>query len=241
MRTEPVSQVDSAPRRGGAAYWADLAFGRTLPALFFCVFLADQILVAVPLVQRLFQAHANVGDISSALNRSLSLVYFTMLVGIYVVRLPARRSDRRPAVLTIATIGTFSVMFTSFLPPTPRGTGAVIFSDVLITFGLAYAVWGLAYLRRSFSIIPEARRLVTGGPYALSRNPLYFGEGLATIGIVLPVFGPWQAGLLAIFLAAQATRIVLEERVLAAAFPDEYPAYRRRVPVLVPFPRVGRG
>ena len=37
-------------------------------------------------------------------------------------------------------------------------------------------VYGLLYLRRSLSIIPEARRLVTGGPYRFIRHPLYAGR-----------------------------------------------------------------
>ncbi|GAC1654307.1 MAG: hypothetical protein NVS9B1_05280 [Candidatus Dormibacteraceae bacterium] len=240
MRTEPITKVTSAPRRDRVAYWLDLLFGRTLPAVFFCVFLANQILVASGELTRLAHGHLAANDLFSALNRVLSLGYFTLLVGIYIVRLPAKRSDRRPLVVAVATIGTFSVLLTSFLPKNPHGPIAVIVADGVITLGLGFAIWGLAYLRRSFSIIPEARRLVTGGPYALSRNPLYFGEGLATIGIVLPVFGPWQAGLLLIFLACQALRIRWEERVLAAAFPAEYPAYRRRVPILIPFLPGGR-
>ena len=38
------------------------------------------------------------------------------------------------------------------------------------------AVWGLLYLRKSFSIIPEARRVVSGGPYRFIRHPLYAAE-----------------------------------------------------------------
>jgi len=38
----------------------------------------------------------------------------------------------------------------------------------------------------------------------------------------------------ALFVALQYGRTIYEERALAAAYPDDYPAYARRVPRLVP-------
>jgi len=163
------------------------------------------------------------------------LTFFSMLVVMYVIRLPTKKADRRPLVILVSFVGTFGVVATSFLPGTPHGPLSVLLSDLLITAGMAWAVWGLAYLRRSFSIIPEARRLVTGGPFALSRNPLYLGEGIASIGVVLPTFGIWHALLLAVFVTSQLLRIYWEQKVLGEAFGSEYSAYLRRVPMLVPF------
>ena len=105
----------------------------------------------------------------------------------------------------------------------------------LVLVGLTYTVWALGYLRRSFSILPEARRLVTGGPYALSRHPLYLGEGLAAIALNLPTVSWPGAITLAFFLVAQYLRIRAEERVLERQFP-EYADYRRRVPRYLPDP-----
>jgi protein-S-isoprenylcysteine O-methyltransferase Ste14 len=217
------------------SYWADLLFGRTLPALFFGLFLVFQLIVVASASSRVISGKATADDYLALLNRVLRLAFFTMLVVMYVVRLPSQKADRRPLVILVSLIGTFAILATSYLPAVPRGPGAVLLSDILITFGMAWAVWGLAYLRRSFSIIPEARKLVTGGPYALSRNPLYFGEGIASVGVMLPVFGPWQALLLVIFIASQALRISWEQKVLLEAFGDEFRSYLRRVPVLVPF------
>jgi len=217
------------------SYWADLLFGRTLPALFFGLFLVFQLIVVASAGSRLLGGHATADDYLAFLNRVLRLAFFTMLIVMYVIRLPSRKADRRPLVILVSLIGTFAILATSYLPAVPRGPGAVLLSDLLITFGMAWAVWGLAYLRRSFSIIPEARQLVTGGPYALSRNPLYFGEGIASVGVMLPVFGPWQALLLLVFIASQALRISWEEKVLLDAFGEEYRGYLRRVPVLLPF------
>jgi protein-S-isoprenylcysteine O-methyltransferase Ste14 len=235
MRT--VSESNAAPpadpRRPG--YWADLVFGRALPALFFGLFIIVYGYGTIQTGAALGRSGVSVDDVLAFANRALRLAFFTMLVVMYVIRLPTKKADRRPLVVLISFVGTFCIVATSFLPANNHGPVAIAISDFLITIGMAWSVWGLAYLRRSFSIIPEARRLVTGGPFGLSRNPLYFGEGIASIGVVLPVFSIWHALLLAIFVASQLLRIRWEQRVLEEAFGDQFRDYLRRVPMLVPF------
>jgi protein-S-isoprenylcysteine O-methyltransferase Ste14 len=51
--------------------------------------------------------------------------------------------------------------------------GLNLLSAGLIVVGHLLAVYALAWLGRSFSIMAEARRLVTDGPYAVVRHPLY--------------------------------------------------------------------
>lgn len=234
MRTVP--EIDAAqPAAVRSPYWVDLLFGRTVPALFFGLFIVIYVIGTAQAAGRVTSAGATVDDYLAFANRVLRLAFFSMLVVMYVVRLPTKRADRRPFVILVSFIGTFCIVATSFLPSNPHGPVSVLVSDLLITAGMAWAVWGLAYLRRSFSIIPEARRLVTGGPFALSRNPLYLGEGVASIGVVLPGFSIWHALLLAVFVTSQLLRISWEQKILLDAFGDEYGAYLRRVPMLVPF------
>ena len=235
MRTVP--EIDAAastgPRRPG--YWYDILFGRTLPALFFGLFIVIYLVGTVQAAGALGREGAGLDDVLAFANRVLRLAFFTLLVFMYVTRLPTNRGDRRPFVILVSFIGTFVMVSSSFLPQSPHGPVAILVSDLLLTAGMAWAVWGLAYLRRSFSIIPEARRLVTGGPFGLSRNPLYLGEGIASIGVVLPGFTIWHLLLLAVFVTSQLFRIQWEQKVLLAAFGDEYRNYLHRVPMLVPF------
>jgi len=227
--------VQEAQRRSGA-YWRDLLFSRLLPALFFSIFLARQLIFVW-------------GDLGSARNAKddlyliqqlLALAYFTMLVVLYTTRLPKRGTDHRLAVVFIAFTGTFSAIGASFLPGGVRRDGLVLAGDILATLGLAYSVWGLAYLRRSFSIIPEARRLVTGGPYSLSRHPVYLGEIATAIGVNLATAG-WLGALAVVyFISCEILRMRWEEGVLERAFPDDYPGYLRRVPRYFPSPLRGR-
>jgi protein-S-isoprenylcysteine O-methyltransferase Ste14 len=225
-----ASEITPVARNG--AYWRDLVFGRVLPALFFSVFVADQLLQ----LWTGAQTAKSLTDYLFVARQMLALSYFTMLVVLYSTRLPQRGTDHRLAVIFIAFTGTFSAIGASFLPGGERREGLVLPADVLATLGLAYSVWGLAYLRRSFSIIPEARRLVTGGPYRLSRHPVYLGEITTAIGVNLATAG-WLGALAVVyFIAAEILRMRWEEGVLSRAFPADYPPYAARVPRFFPNP-----
>jgi protein-S-isoprenylcysteine O-methyltransferase Ste14 len=229
-----ATSVEDEVRTSGQ-YWRELVFSRLLPALFFSVFLARQLVLLWGGLHSIRQP----SDYLFVIQQMLALAYFTMLVVLYSTRLPARGTDHRLTVIFIAFTGTFSAIGASFLPGGVRREWLVLPADILATIGLAYSVWGLAYLRRSFSIIPEARRLVTGGPYALSRHPVYLGEIVGAIGINLATAGWLGALAVAYFIFCELLRMRWEERVLANAFPNEYPAYARRVPRYTPNPLKG--
>ena len=230
----PGVAEDVQQRAGG--YWRELVFSRLLPALFFSIFLARQLLFAWDGLRSIHHP----ADYLFVLQQLLALAYFTMLVVLYSTRLPKRGTDHRAAVVFIAFTGTFSAIAAPFLPGGGRREGLVLAADILATLGLAYSVWGLAYLRRSFSIIPEARRLVTGGPYSLSRHPVYLGEVVAAVGINLATAGWLGAFAVVYFISCELLRIRWEEGVLGRAFPDDYPGYARRVPRYFPNPLKAR-
>ncbi len=224
--------VEDDVSKGSPAYWRDLLFSRFLPAVFFSIFLVRQLLFVWDGLQSL----RTVDDYLFLVRQVLALAYFTMLVVLYSVRLPKRGTDQRLGVVFIAFTGTFSVILAGFLPGGGRRDWLVLPADIIGTIGLAYSVWGLAYLRRSFSIIPEARRLVTGGPYALSRHPVYLGEVVAAVGINLATAGWLGALAVVFFIICELLRIRWEEGVLSRTFPAEYPVYARRVPRYAPNP-----
>jgi protein-S-isoprenylcysteine O-methyltransferase Ste14 len=232
VRPERLPGAPAPAQKWTGRYWQELVFSRLLPALFFSVFLARYLLTTWDSIHSIRQPF----DYLFVLQQVLALAYFTMLVVLYSTRLPAGGTDHRLAVIFIAFTGTFSAIGASFLPGGSRHESLVIPGDILATIGLVYAVWGLAYLRRSFSIVPEARRLVTGGPYAFSRHPVYLGEIATAIGINLPTFGLFSALAVLYFVVCEVLRMRWEEGVLARAFPNEYPAYARRVPRYAPNP-----
>ena len=225
-----AAEIQKQPKT--SAYWRDLVFGRVLPALFFSVFVADQLVQ----LSSTFQAARTLGDWLFVLRQVLALAYFTMLVVLYSTRPPQKGTDHRLGVIFVAFTGTFSALLGTFLPGGSLREWLVLPGDIVATIGLAYSVWGLAYLRRSFSIIPEARRLVTGGPYSFSRHPVYLGEIATAIGVNLATAG-WPGALaVAYFIGAELLRMRWEEGVLARAFPSDYPAYAARVPRYFPIP-----
>jgi protein-S-isoprenylcysteine O-methyltransferase Ste14 len=90
--------------------------------------------------------------------------------------------------------------------------------------------WGLARLQlgESFSVDPEARKLVTRGLYSNIRHPVYLFGDLAYLGAFLALQF-WPALLVWLWMAiVDFRRAQREERVLAEAFGPEYLAYRSR-------------
>ncbi|HEY6325210.1 MAG TPA: isoprenylcysteine carboxylmethyltransferase family protein [Candidatus Cybelea sp.] len=108
---------------------------------------------------------------------------------------------------------------------------------ILCALGVAIAIWARVYLGRNWGppmSRKEAPELVTSGPYAYVRHPIYTGILLAMIGSALAESVLWLIPLAAsgaYFIYAART----EERTLEREFPGQYPAYRRRTKMLVPF------
>ena len=80
----------------------------------------------------------------------------------------------------------------------------------------------------------SSRALRASGPYRWVRHPVYLGQLIAAVGVVLGRFAWWNALLGAAFAAVQIGRAVLEERKLLRATPG-YAEYRARTWMLVPF------
>ncbi len=104
--------------------------------------------------------------------------------------------------------------------------------------GLLFTVWARLHLGRNWSgtvTIKEEHELVTSGPYALVRHPIYTGLLIAFLGSALAL-GDW-GGVLAFALAAAALwrKLRVEEGWMRQQFGDAYQAYSQRVAALVPF------
>jgi protein-S-isoprenylcysteine O-methyltransferase Ste14 len=107
------------------------------------------------------------------------------------------------------------------------------FVFVLMGLGAGAGTLVLLWLGKSFAIMPEARTLVTSGPYKYVRHPLYAAEIVIVLGMILQYQQPSSLLLGGIVIALQVARSVHEERVLLQAFP-EYEAYRARTRRFVP-------
>lgn len=109
---------------------------------------------------------------------------------------------------------------------------------VLTLVGLLFTVWARVYLGRNwsgmFATIKADHELITGGPYALVRHPIYSGLMLAFLGTALAM-GQWRGALAAaLALIAIIHRIIVEEGFMREQFGAAYDSYAKRVRALVP-------
>ncbi len=107
-------------------------------------------------------------------------------------------------------------------------------SSIMILASNILCVYVLRRLGRSFSIMAEARVLVTDGPYALIRHPLYVVEEIGVVGVFIQL-ASWPAAMLFMtHFVFQLQRMRNEERVLTRAFPRQYRTYAVRTARLIP-------
>ena len=161
------------------------------------------------------------------------VIFITVLLSFYVSRFRpiSKYSSWNPKIT--ALLGT---LFTYLLLLTPRAPADAFWdslSALLLLAGSTTAILVVANLGRSLSIMPEARKLVTTGPYRRIRHPLYLAEEIATIGFFLQ-FRSWQTlPILVVHFYFQIRRMDWEEAILAQAFPA-YAEYVQRTYRLFP-------
>ncbi|MDE2049880.1 MAG: isoprenylcysteine carboxylmethyltransferase family protein [Gammaproteobacteria bacterium] len=103
--------------------------------------------------------------------------------------------------------------------------------------GFGFAFWARVHIGRNWGMPMSLRQdheLVTSGPYAYVRHPIYTGIMLAMIGSALTLGVLWLL-LFALYFAYFILSARTEEKMMLAQFPDSYPAYRRRTKMLIPF------
>ena len=210
------------------------------PLIAWFVFCATQTLPSVvrqvALVKLVVQTDPSVLPASlvlSSVSRVITLVFFAVMVVMFAVRQVPQRTALGFYPRCTAVAGTFLGVGMLLLPPQELSSAVYLASLLLIISGTAFAICAGLVLGRSISILPEARRLVTWGPYALVRHPLYLGEIVAMVGVALQYLSAWAFVLLGLLCVFQLLRMKNEERVLFQVFP-EYGDYMARTARLVP-------
>lgn len=104
----------------------------------------------------------------------------------------------------------------------------------LIVLGLVPPVWAVILFRRERTELNPTSaanaKLVTGGPYRFTRNPMYLGLLIETLGIAVWV-GAWPmfAAPLALFVTSNWVHIPFEEAKMRRQFATDFDAYVRQV------------
>ena len=120
----------------------------------------------------------------------------------------------------------------------PRSEAVFWIGAAITAAGLAFAVWARRHIGRNWSAsvtVKAGHELVTSGPYALVRHPIYTGLLLGFTGWAIAT-GQWR-GVLAVLVAylSLLRKYRLEERWMRERFGPAYDDYARRVKALVPF------
>jgi protein-S-isoprenylcysteine O-methyltransferase len=124
--------------------------------------------------------------------------------------------------------------------PAPTRVITLLIGVLLYFPGLALWFWGRYTLGEMFNVssgfgaqLYADQRLITSGPYAIVRHPMYLGVVMAAWGALL-IYQTWATVYIAIAFLGLFLRARREEQALAAEFGADWEAYCRRVPAWIP-------
>ena len=134
------------------------------------------------------------------------------------------------AVMVVAMIVALLFGQSVFPPDTPIHETIEMVGVLLIFLGVIGRLWSTLYIGGR-----KSAEVVTGGPYSITRNPLYLFSSMAAAGV-----GAQMGSIVATIgfgaLCAVAFHIVIlrEEKFLKTAMGESYRAYLARVPRFFP-------
>ncbi len=118
--------------------------------------------------------------------------------------------------------------------PSFPGLPLALLGFALVALGFIPPVWALILFRHEGTEVNPTslanRKLVTGGPYRFTRNPMYLGLVIITLGIAFWV-GAWPmfAAPIAVFVTSNWVHIPFEEAKMRRQFATAFDDYVRRV------------
>ena len=105
-----------------------------------------------------------------------------------------------------------------------------------LAVGAALALIGLAVRAWAAGHIVKNDRLATTGPYAHTRNPLYFGSFLIAAGFAIAAHWSLLLVVVAFFALVYGPTIEKERANISTRFPEAYARWEQNVPAFVPRP-----
>ncbi len=134
--------------------------------------------------------------------------------GLVLVLLMTRKAAGKDASMGWRVLAWGSAL----LPLTLMGGGKRLIpiwaSGLAASLGLAFSLWALWTLRRSFGIAPADRGLIKGGPYQIMRHPAYAGELISVCAFILGSFFIVNAVILFVLIITLIIRIFQEESMI---------------------------
>jgi protein-S-isoprenylcysteine O-methyltransferase Ste14 len=118
--------------------------------------------------------------------------------------------------------------------------GMLILGSLLYFSGMCFLLWARLTLGKNYFVstgfgaqLFKGQQLVTTGPYAIVRHPMYVGLILSALGSLL-LYTTWTTVYFACFAPLMFVRARREEQTLAAEFGEKWKNYCQRVPAFIP-------
>lgn len=118
------------------------------------------------------------------------------------------------------------------------GAGALLLArptPKAILIGALVGSIGLAIRAYAAGVLHKQEILTMSGPYAYTRNPLYFGSSFLALGAAIAMHSWWAGGIVLVYFAMVYTMVMRrEERELRAKHGAAFDDYVKSVPLFVP-------
>ena len=240
--TRRILQLPSSPGYIEEVAWARPWFDRVSRGL-------PEFLVPRPVDLEVYRTHFGYTGEEIRLLWGMQALLWLIITGsflayllAYLTRKPAQ-SVAKGFMQTVFPLGVaflpYAIVMSNFtygnwFPPSSKihMKGLYALTAVIIV-GQSIQLIALFKLRRSFTIMSEARVLIRSGIYRWVRHPIYAAHFLVNFCYTVLYFGAVNVALYAAFVAGQALRARIEERKLTAAFP-EYEEYRKTTGMFLP-------
>ena len=122
----------------------------------------------------------------------------------------------------------------------PIHIAMLIVGSLLYFPGMLFLLWARLTLGKNYFVstgfgaqLFKEHQLITSGPYAIVRHPMYAGLILAALGSLLLYF-TWTTVYFACFAPLMLVRAWREETALSAEFGEQWKEYCKRVPAFIP-------
>jgi protein-S-isoprenylcysteine O-methyltransferase Ste14 len=151
----------------------------------------------------------------------------------------------RPSAYLLISVGFFGTCYLLWRPLplvlTAQARTVTLALGALLFFpGLALVLWGRFTLGEMYNVSSSMgaqlyadHRLVTRGPFAFVRHPMYLGIILASVGGLL-IYRTWTLLFTTVDFLGLVLRARREEQALADEFGERWEEYCRRVPGWIP-------
>ncbi len=164
----------------------------------------------------------------------LIVCFYSLIIFLYFLRSPARSTSRSHVTGFIAIVATFIPFTLPFLgKPALNKPEILLVANVIIIISIVLSIYALGSLGKSFSIIPQARKLIETGPYRVVRHPLYVSELIGVFGLALAGLTILKIAMFLLLVVLQIYRAFQEEKLLANVFP-EYKEYGSKTARFIP-------